>query len=248
MKKPKIFEKLSKKQAVIISAVLFALGVVCYIFSFRYNNIFGVLTLDRISGALMIAGLLMIAGAVGGSARKKAEHEDKYDSMISEMRSKIADINKETYGDEDEGKEEISIISEKLGKFIYRRKPKWYEAECEWCGVTIAVTIEVPDGDSPNEWLRNAEILFDKQRDVDRKLRLLAKNKLDAMKRENKCPDEMAETKNSVFADRIIPLSLEINSYAGFVMHYEDVIDEWTCWVDGHGTIDSGLDGVDINF
>ena len=39
MKKPKIFEKLSKKQAVIISAVLFALGVVCYIFSFRYNNI-----------------------------------------------------------------------------------------------------------------------------------------------------------------------------------------------------------------
>ena len=56
MRKPKIIEKLSKKESVIIAVVLFALGVVCYILSFRYNNIFGVLTLDRISGALMISG------------------------------------------------------------------------------------------------------------------------------------------------------------------------------------------------
>ncbi len=243
MRKPKIIEKLSKKESVIIAAVLFALGVVCYILSFRYNNIFGVLTLDRISGALMISGLLLFAGAVGASPRKKAEYEDKYDKMLSEMRSNIANINKETYGDEDEGKEEISITSEKLGKFIYRRKPKWYEAECEWCGHNIFVRFDVPKGISVPTRLRQVETFFDTQAETDKKVRRIISSKEEHLIHSELLNDH--DVDSATFAERMAPVSVAFRSSenCNYELCYDD---ECGLWVLVSGIYSEGISNIEI--
>lgn len=243
MKKPKIFEKLSKKQAVIISAVLFVLGVVCYIFSFRNNNILGVLTLDRISGALMIAGLLLFAGIWGGAEHKASELNDKYEKMLAEMREKTAELNEQTYGDEDEGKEEISITSEKLGKFIYRRKPQWYEAECGWCGQNIFVRFDVPKNLPVSARLRQVEKFFDTKAATDKEVRRIIAGKEELLTHGEFLDDY--DVDSVTFAERIVPVSVAFKSSenCSYELSYDD---ECGLWVLVSGTLSEGISGIEI--
>lgn len=243
MKKPPILEKLSKKETGIISAVLFVLGVVCYIFSFRNNNIFGVLTLDRISGALMIAGLLMFAGIFGGAKHKASEPNDKYEKMLAKMREETEELNKQVYGDEDDGKEEISITSEKLGKFIYRRKPKWYEAECEWCGQSIFVRFDIPKGVPVPTQLRQVEKFFETQAATDKEVRRIIAEKEELLIHSEFLDDHDVES--AAFAKRMVPVSVAFKSSGNcnYELCYDD---ECGLWVLVSGTFSKGISSIEI--
>ena len=256
MKKQFSRGSLPKKSVMILSAALFVTGVICYIFCFSYNRIFCSVPLDKIAGALMIAGLLIFVKDLKkpeNDAARDSEHDtsdaarESANETIDVCKQILSEINRRTYGDEDEGKEEISMTSEKLGKFIYRRKPKWYEAECSWCGTTVKVCIEVPDGDAPEEWLKRTEALFEMQNETDRRMRMLAKQKLEAMKRKHKCPDSLSGSAGADFAKRIIPSSIDADAENGFVLYYDDDIDISDCQVIGHVSGNGTLERVEID-
>lgn len=249
MKKQFSRDSLPKKSVMLLSAVLFASGVICYIICFKHNRIFRSVTLDEISGVLMISGLLLFAKNMK-KPEKDAAHDSANDSAnetIDICKQILSEINRQTYGDEDEGKEEISMTSEKLGKFIYRRKPKWYEAECKWCGTMIKVCIEVPDGDAPEEWLKRTESLFEMQNEIDSRIRILAARELDAMKHMHRCPDSLCNSSCDDLAKRITPSSMDADADNGFVLYYDDDIDISDCLVIGHISGKGTLERVEID-
>ena len=232
-------DSLQKKSVIILSAVLFVTGVICNIICFKHNRISRWVTLDEIPGVLMISGLLLFVKSLkkpDKDTARDSENEtiDAAKETIDGCKQILSEIDRQTYGDEDEGKEEISMTSKKLGKFIYRRKPKWYEAECSWCGTMIKVCIEVPDGDAPEEWLKRTESLFEMQSEIDSRMRVLAKQTLDAMKQTHRCPDCLSDSSSADFAERITPSSMDADADNGFVLYYDDDIDISDCLVIGH--------------
>ncbi len=249
MKKQFSRDSLPKKSVMILSAVLFVTGVICYIICFKHNHIFRSVTLDEISGVLMISGLLLFVKNLK-KPEKDAAHDpanDDANETIDVCKQILSEIERQTYGDEDEGKEEISMTSEKLGKFIYRRKPKWYESECKWCGTMIKVCIEVPDGDAPEGWLKRTEMLFEMQNEIDSRMRKLAARKLDAMKQTHRCPDSFSNSSSADFAKRITPSSMDADADNGFVLYYDDDIDISDCLVIGHISGNGTLERVEID-
>lgn len=239
-----------KKYTVILSVFLFLTGLICLIVCIIYNSILDYLPLDIISGALMIAGLLLFCKNLKKpEPREKGDSEDtveRLDQIITEVQQKLKECQEETYGDADEGREVISMTSETLGTFVYRRKPEWYEAECTWCGTPINVCLVIPDGDAPEKWLRETEVLFAVQKEIDSRLRTLAEERLYEMQRKCECPDELADTKPSDFAARIIPDSLDTDAEAGFLLYYDDDIDLSGCQVIAHISADRELQRIEI--
>ena len=244
MKKYLLSESLPKKSVIAASALLFAAGAICFILSFKYNNVTSLLPLDEISGAMMITGLLLF-----GTKLKKpdaAPTNDTSNDTIEKCQNILSQINEYIYGDEDEGKEEISITSEKLGKFIYRRKPEWYESQCSWCGKIIKVTLRTAEGEEPEIWLKKTESIFDMQKTTDSRMRKLTKEVLDTLKQENKCPDALCDTKSADFAKRLIPYDMDITPPEGCVIYYYDDINKSDCQVTGYISQDGTLERVEI--
>ena len=240
MNKQSFFNRIPKKYAIIISSALFIAGVICYVFSFRYNHITSHITLDRISGILMIAGLIGLGTCLSKSKKDEVvPPKPDYMNTLDKAREMI-------YGDDDEGKEEISVISEKLGKFIYRRKPKWYEAVCDWRGEKIQVNFTEPQSGTIQKQLKNIEDLFDKQDEIDRKIRDMTVAELERLKRENKYPNELEETESTVYAKRIVPGSIDVDPYGGYEMYFDDVPEGSCCSVRVLGTFNEGLSDIEI--
>lgn len=250
MKKSSITNKLPKKTVVIISVILISAGIICYIISFKRNHLISDITVAELSGVLMIAGILLLAMNL-----KKADETESNDSQayseseyylkrLADMKQKFYEM---TYGDEDEGMEEISITSEKLGKFIYRRKPEWYEAECEWCGTPISVFLEVYDISSPEEVLKKIENIFSMQNEIDTNLRIKAEQLLDQIKEKNKCPEEISDIKSRDFAERIMPSSLDTASVQKFLLYYDDDIDNSDCRIIAHLSADGTISHVELD-
>lgn len=114
-----------------LSAGLFVAGAICLVICFTHNIMLHLDALSELSGALMISGLLIFLKKQkkpdGDAAQKSGSPENE---VISRCEKILSDVHQQMYGDDDDGKEEISFFSEKLGKFIYRRKPECYEAVC----------------------------------------------------------------------------------------------------------------------
>ena len=90
------------------------------------------------------------------------------DPEIKEMRRQM---NEEIYGDEDEGKEPVTLSSRFLGTLTYRRRPGWYEGEAEWCRHRVKVILIKNINEDPSAALALLESYFKERKSIDRTLR-----------------------------------------------------------------------------
>ncbi len=239
----------------LLAAVLFAAGAICLAYCFTHNNTPHLNELSQLSGVLMIWGLLLFL-----KSQKKADEDTDLKSYgdtkdlsgssanetIAKCEKILSDIRQYTYGDEDDGEEEISFTSQKLGKFIYRRKPEWYEASCDWCGSEIKVTLGIQEYDVTDEFIRKLEMIFENQNETDRILRKMACEKLDEIKDKRKCPDDLLNTKSSDFAKRLVPCNLCFITDEGFSIYYGDDITKSDLSVLGHLSNEGSINRVEI--
>ena len=206
-----------------LSAGLLAAGVICLGICFTNNTMPHLDALSELSGVLMIAGLLMFfkkqKKSDGDAAPKSGSPEIE---VIARCEKILSDVHQQIYGDDDNGKEEISFFSEKLGKFIYRRKPEWYEAVCVWCGTEIKVTLGMHEDYISENYIRELEMIFDNQKETNRLFRKMVRKYLDDIKDKGKCPDDLLKTKSTDFAKRIFPCNLYYDLNNGFFLNYSD--------------------------
>lgn len=232
-----------------LAAVLFAAGAICLLICFTHNTMSYVSALSEISGVLMISGLVIFLKNL-----KKLPEDTKIKSDISVSANEaikdcekiLSEVKQHIYGDEDDGKEEISFVSEKLGKFIYRRKPQWYEASCKWCGTEIKVILTISEDYVSENFISRLEMIFENQKGTDRILRKMACTELDVIKKKRKCPDDLLTTKSSVFAKRLIPCNLFYVPDEGFSLNYVDDATKSDCEVVGYLSEDGMVDHVVI--
>ena len=188
----------------ILSAIALASGIVCILIrNITHSDLF-----TFIGGGFFLCGIiLLIVYWVLSSKHKNAPGSEddmsEYEQMLSEIRDAM-------YGDDDEGKPEISVTSPLLGKFIYRRKPEWYEAICDWCGNEINVTFEADGKRAPEELLAVIEFLYANREQLDRRIRRMAADELERLKAKAECPDELRSVKTKDFAKRLVPSSLHL--------------------------------------
>ena len=250
MKNQSLRDILPKKSVIILSAVLFGAGIICYILCFTNDHLLHTMKLDMLSGVLMIAGLMLIVKNLKKPANTPQNNEsnisNEANTSIEKCNQILAQVREHLYGNEDEGQEEISVTSKKLGKLIYRRKPQWYEGKCKWCGESIDIFIEATLGDAPEEILSEAEKLFDIQKALDKSIRKLAAQELNDIKQSSKCPKALSDTKSSEFAKRLRPSSVNYNSDEGFLLYYDDDLSKSDCQVKGHISQNGTLERVKI--
>ena len=143
-------------------------------------------------------------------------------------------MQEEVYGNEDDGKEEISLVSEKTGKFIYRRKPAWYECtNAKWCGERVFVSFRAGEKTAPEEMLGKVEKFFDDQKKHDERIRAGIKK-------------EFGKTS----ASGAVPALLSVEADGAFKMHYrfvsaDDAVSMTVAATfTAVGTLDGGVKGV----
>lgn len=252
MKKHPLRESLPKKSVIILSAVLFSAGIICYILCFINDHLLHTMKLDTISGALMIAGLMLFVKNLkrpdndAEHSSKPAPERDEAYKIIANSKQLLAQVHEHLYGNEDEGQEEISMTSKKLGKLVYRRKPQWYEGKCKWRGESIDIFIEATLGDAPEGILREAEKLVDMQKTLDKSIRKLATQELDILQQSSKCPKALSDTQSFEFAKRLRPSSVNYDSDEGFLLYYDDDLNKSDCQVKGHISQSGTLERVEI--
>lgn len=129
----------------------------------------------------------------------------EYSGIKQDMEKLLREMREEIYGNEDEGKEPITLDSRIIGTLTYRRKPEWYECDSKWCGSKVRVTLHQSIGKDPSAALAALEDFFRNSRRIDRILR-----------------SRVAEKKDKQFAKRIFPTNITLTSESVLELDYAD--------------------------
>ena len=238
MKKSKLYTALF-----ILSLIAFISGTVCILFrNMTHNDLFTI-----IGGGCFLCGILVLIFFLVFSAKQSNSGSgidmNKYEKLLSGIKDAM-------YGDDDEGKPEISVTSPLLGKFIYRRKPEWYEAECDWCGCNIKVTFENDNKCAPEDCLSELETVFKHSKNIDRTIRKMAAKELRDLQKTHKCPDELLQTRPAVFAKRLVPSNIHLSENgedSPLEICYFDAPVRSECNVIAYGECVHGITRVEIS-
>ena len=136
---------------------------------------------------------------------KNIVNRSGYDELKQDMEKLLQDMHKEIYGDEDEGKEPITLDSPVVGRLTYRRKPEWYEGDSKWCGSKVKVLLQVSIDKDPYAALDALEGYFKDSRKIDRILR-----------------GRVAEKKDKKLAKRIFATNVTLTSEGMLELDYAD--------------------------
>lgn len=141
------------------------------------------------------------------SRRAAKDFADKsgYDELKQDMEKLLRDMREEIYGDEDEGKDPITLYSPVVGMLTYRRKPEWYECESKWCGTTVHVILHKSIDEDPSDALAVLEGYFKDRKKIDRILR-----------------GRVAEKKGKKIARRIFATNITLTTEGTLELDYAD--------------------------
>lgn len=138
-------------------------------------------------------------------AAKDIADKSGYDGLKLDMEKLLRDMREEMYGDEDEGKEPITLYSPVVGMLTYRRKPEWYECESKWCGTMVHVILCKSIDEDPSDALAALEGYFKDSKKIDRILRR-----------------RIAEKKDKKLARRIFATNVTLTSEGDLELDYAD--------------------------
>ena len=191
-------------------------------------------------GTLLLVGMIVFAAAGLSLAAvfiircRKTMKTSAAEQVINDVYRKMQD---EVYGNADDGKKEIALVSGTIGKFVYRRKPDWYECiNAVWLGDRVFVSFRVPGGSAPEAALGNVEKLFGEGKKTDDAVRA-----------------EIKKSYGANVAESAVPALLSIEADGSFKFHYRFGADADSGTMSvmarfiAYGDLESGIKKVELN-
>ena len=152
---------------------------------------------------------ILVLGAVSFFIVERSASRAAHDEFDSDWKPKFDKLSREMnemlYGNEDEGKEPITLVSDVLGTLTYRRKPQWYEGEAMWCKSKVKIILIKSMGEDPYAALSTLEAYFTECKSIDRMLRA-----------------RIAEKKDKKLAKRIFASNITLTSEGTLELDYAD--------------------------
>lgn len=142
--------------------------------------------------------------------------------------------------------QDVVISHDTFGEFKLDRRMDWFEAEVNWNGEEIRLTMEAFDDAIDPGFMATAEELWNRQSFWKKRIEDFVVQELLELKNDNWLDDDEDEVSPEEFVERIWISSVSVQENGDFVFWYDDGNLFWDHAIEVEGNIQTGLSRANI--